>query len=99
MFCLLFSPVPVAFPLILILFYILTFLYLTCHFPFLCFPPKDKHLFLKYSSLTLTIYEENMLIHQASPKESICEKIFPINLHQNKCCSPSAFLAVAIASY
>ena len=43
-----------------------------------CVSPKDQHLPLTYSSLTLTIYEENMLTHQASLKESICEKMFPI---------------------
>ena len=61
-----------------ILFYILIFLYLVCHFPFLCFSPKDQHLPLNYSSLTFTIYEKNILTHQTSLKESICEKVFPI---------------------
>ena len=41
-------------------------------------PPKDQHLSLTYSSLTLIIYKENMLTHQPSLKESICEKMFPI---------------------
>ena len=34
----------------------------------------NKHLSITYSSLTLTIYEENILTYQASLKELICEK-------------------------
>ena len=48
-------------------------------FSFPVFFSIKQHLSLTYSSLTSTIYEENMLTHQASLKESICEKTFPIS--------------------
>ena len=71
----------------------ISLLFFTWPVTFLCCAssPKDNHLSLTYSSLILTIYEENMLIHQASLKESICEKNVFYNLHRNRCCSPSTF--------
>ena len=63
------------------LFIISDFLYLFCHFPFLCFLPQRlcySSLKICYSSLTLTRYKENMLTNQASLKKSICENMFHI---------------------
>ena len=47
-------------------------------FSFPVFFSKKWHLSLTYSSLSPTIYEENMLTYQASLKKSICEEKFPI---------------------
>ena len=53
-----------------------------------------------YSLLSLTIYEENMLTHQTSLKELLCEKMFPITLSYIKiagrCCMLSALAVLAI---
>ena len=53
---------------------ILIFLYLSVVFLSCVLPLKDQHLSITYSSLTLTIYKENILTHQASLKKLICEK-------------------------
>ena len=79
------------------LFIISDFLYLFCHFPFLCFLPQRlcySSLIIYYSSLTLTRYKENMLTNQASLKKSICEKMFHIT-YIKKGVAPSSFLAVS----
>ena len=67
-----------SFQAFFIFFYVLIF-YLTVIFLYCAPPPPlyDQHLSLIYPSLTFTIYEENMLTHQASLKELICENIFP----------------------
>ena len=59
-----------------ILFFGTTKVLLPFYFPE--FFSKEQYLPLTYSSLTSTIFEENMLTHQASIKESICEEMLPI---------------------
>ena len=71
---------------------------LSCNSPFQCFSPKIASV-LTYSSLTSTIYEENMLTHQAFLKESICEEIFPITCIKIGAAPHQLISWLAIVSY
>ena len=63
-------------------------------FPFPAFFYEKQHLPFTYSSLTSTIFEKNMLAHQVSLKESICEEMFPITTSK-QVLLPISLLAVS----
>ena len=62
---------------------------------FPCVSPPTIIIYPAYSSITFTIYEENMLTHQAYLKESLCEKKYFLQLASTQVLLPVNFLAVS----